>query len=62
AGEILKNAVESQKMLNQYVKTLISELKTGMFLTGARQLKDIGEIKYVLLHSLKNWLNFRNLL
>ncbi|MHA1646651.1 MAG: type 2 isopentenyl-diphosphate Delta-isomerase, partial [Promethearchaeota archaeon] len=38
AGEILKNAVESQKMLNQYVKTLISELKTGMFLTGARQL------------------------
>ncbi len=59
AQPFLKEAFNNSKDLEYFVVKLISELKSSMFLTGCKKIKELKKAKYVLLPPLSTWLEKR---
>lgn len=59
AQPFLKRAYNNSNDVESYIETLISELKSSMFLTGCKKIKDLENIEYVLLPPLSTWLEKR---
>lgn len=59
AQPFLKCALNNSKEVESYIKTLISELKSSMFLTGCKKIRDLKKTEYVILPPLSNWLEKR---
>jgi isopentenyl-diphosphate delta-isomerase len=53
---LLKPAIKSTDSLNSYLKKIIFELKSVMFVTGCRQIKDLEQIRYIITGKLTEWL------
>ncbi len=47
------------KAVEKYLENLIDEIKTGMFLLGAKRFSDLKKKKYVLLGTTKEWIEQR---
>ncbi|MEM2839989.1 MAG: type 2 isopentenyl-diphosphate Delta-isomerase [Candidatus Bathyarchaeia archaeon] len=56
---LLKAAVRGEKFLNETIKTLIEELKTAMFLVGARNLDELKRVPLIISGFTAHWLNER---
>ncbi|MGQ9542930.1 MAG: type 2 isopentenyl-diphosphate Delta-isomerase [Candidatus Bathyarchaeia archaeon] len=56
---ILRAALQGEKVLNERVMAYIEELKTAMFLVGARTLDDLREVPLVISGSTAQWLSER---
>ncbi|MBA7573848.1 Isopentenyl-diphosphate delta-isomerase [subsurface metagenome] len=59
AQPFLKQAFNNSKDVESYIETLISELKSSMFLTGCKKIKDLKKSEYVILPPLRTWLDKR---
>ncbi|QEE15384.1 type 2 isopentenyl-diphosphate Delta-isomerase [Promethearchaeum syntrophicum] len=59
AQPFLKSAFDNPIEIESYINTLISELKSAMFLTGSKSVRDLKKAEYVILPPLSNWLEKR---
>jgi isopentenyl-diphosphate delta-isomerase len=59
AQPFLKRAYNNSKEVESYIEILISELKSSMFLTGCKNIKDLKNSEYVILPPLSTWLEKR---
>jgi len=59
AQPFLKRAYNNSKDVESYIETLISELKSSMFLTGCNKIEDLKKAEYVILPPLSTWLEKR---
>ena len=56
---LLVAAARGKRRLSETAATIVEELKTAMFLVGARNLKDLGKAPLVLIGKTAHWLNER---
>ncbi len=56
AQPFLKRAFNNLKEVESFIETLISELKSAMFLTGCKKIKDLKNSDYAILPPLSTWL------
>ncbi|HUY70501.1 MAG TPA: type 2 isopentenyl-diphosphate Delta-isomerase [Candidatus Baltobacteraceae bacterium] len=56
AQPMLKPAMESPKAVRQHIEDLVHELKTAMFLTGCKNIRDLSRLKYVITGELREWI------
>ena len=59
AQPFLKEAFKNSKELESFIEKLISELKSSMFLTGCKKIKDLKKAEYAILPPLSTWLEKR---
>ena len=59
AQPFLKRAYNNSKEVESYIETLISELKSSMFLTGCNKIEDLKKAEYLILPPLSTWLEKR---
>lgn len=57
AGHLLKAAVESADAVTEVLETVITELKTAMFLMGAGSVSELKGLPYVTLGPTRMWLD-----
>ena len=55
AQPMLKPAMDSSKAVRQHIEDLIFELKTAMFLTGCKNVRELSRLKYVATGELNDW-------
>jgi isopentenyl-diphosphate delta-isomerase len=59
ARPLLKPATESADAVEKALKQMITELKAAMLLSGARNLEEMRQTKYVLTGTVKDWADQR---
>lgn len=62
AKPFLRLALEGKEEVAAYISVLKEQLRTAMFLTGARNIEDLRKVKYVIVGRLREWLMSRGLL
>ncbi|MHA1720700.1 MAG: type 2 isopentenyl-diphosphate Delta-isomerase [Promethearchaeota archaeon] len=62
AQPFLKKAYNNSIELEIFIKTLISELKSSMFLTGSENLKKLQSSEYIIFPPLSTWLEKRGII
>lgn len=55
ARPFLKAAVEGEEAVELVVKKLVREIKAALFLTGSRSVKELANVKPVILGPLREW-------
>jgi isopentenyl-diphosphate delta-isomerase len=56
---MLRNAMMGKDKLKEFVERTVFEIKAGMFLTGARTLRDLHKIPLIVSGRLRDWLSSR---
>lgn len=56
AGGILPHIIKGKKDIEEYLEEVILGLKTTMFLTGSRNIKDLKSQKLIITNLLRDWL------
>lgn len=55
ARAVLKDALVSSEVVEESLSLMIDELKIAMFLTGARNVQELGRVGYALTGTTKDW-------
>lgn len=58
ARAILKYAMESPEATERYLRIMIREFKTTMFLTGSKNLKELSEKRFILTGAVREWASY----
>ena len=57
AGGILRAATESYEATREELEIFLQELRTAMFLTGSRQVRDLARVRTVVRGETRSWLD-----